>query len=263
MEKLSKTKQTLISSLSQHKMRQRHRLYVVEGEKSVREVIADNNLKMLVATSEWLNTHSNLPEDIEIYIANESQMTKMSSLSTAPEVLAVLRMKDVIKTFSQISIDSNQLYLLLDGIQDPGNMGTIIRTADWFGIRTIIASLDTVDIYNPKVIQSSMGSLQRVEVIYCDPIALLSNLKDVPVYATVLNGEDIYQSNLTQNGIIIFGNEGKGISKEIMKYITCELKIPPFDNNYCPDSLNVSIAAGIIMSIFRNIPLSHNHYYVK
>lgn len=255
MEKLSKTKQTLISSLSQRKMRQRHRLYVVEGEKSVREVIGNTNLKMLIATDTWLTMNSDLPENIDIYIANEVQMTKMSSFSNAPEVIAVLSMKEVIKTVSQISIDSDQLYLLLDGIQDPGNMGTIIRTADWFGIRTIIASLDTVDTYNPKVIQSSMGSLQRVEIIYCDILKLLSNLKEkIPVYATVLNGEDIYQSNLTQNGIIIFGNEGRGISKELMKYITYGLKIPSFNNDYCPDSLNVAVAAGIVIALFRNSP---------
>ncbi|MDE6668224.1 MAG: RNA methyltransferase, partial [Muribaculaceae bacterium] len=217
------------------------------------EIIDDDNLKILVATSEWFDTHSNLPKYIDIYIADKVQMAKISSLSNAPEVLAVLSMKDVIKPVSQISIDSNQLYLLLDGIQDPGNMGTIIRTADWFGIRTIIASLDTVDIYNPKVIQSSMGSLQRVEIIYCDLLTLLINLKEkIPVYATVLNGKNIYQSNLTRNGIIIFGNEGQGISKKLMQYITDGLKIPPFNNDYCPDSLNVSVAAGIVMSIFRN-----------
>lgn len=253
MEKLSKSKVALISSLSQRKMRQRHKLYVVEGEKSVRETMTDSSLKMLIATNEWFAEHRDLPSDIAVYIADESQMSKISSLSTAPKVIAVLGMKDVVKTTFQISIDYNQLYIMLDGIQDPGNLGTIIRTADWFGIKTIIASLDTVEIYNPKVIQSSMGSLQHVEIIYCDLSALLLNLKNhMPVYATILNGEDIYKSNLTKNGIIVLGNEGRGISKELMNYVTHGLKIPPFDNSCCPDSLNVAVAAGIVMATFRN-----------
>ncbi len=252
MEELSKAKVSLISSLSQRKMRQRHNLYVVEGEKSVREVMTDGSLRMLIATKEWFTAHTNLPSQVDMYIADKHQMDRMSSLSNASEVLAVLSMKDVIKPISQISIDYNQLYLLLDGIQDPGNMGTIIRTADWFGIKNIIASLDTVEIYNPKVIQSSMGSLQRVEVIYCDILALLSTLKNsIPVYATVLNGENIYKSHLTKNGIIILGNEGRGVSKELMNHVTHSLKIPPFDSNNCPDSLNVAVAAGIIMATFR------------
>ena len=253
MEKLSKTKQTLISSLSQRKMRQRHRLYIVEGDKSVREVINNDNLRILIATDEWLEKNPNLRSDIEIYQANNTQMAKISGFSNASEVLAVLSMRDVVKPISQISIDVNQLYLMLDGIQDPGNMGTIIRTADWFGIKTIIASLDTVDVYNPKVIQSSMGSLQRVEVIYCELPDLLISLKNkLPIYATLLNGEDIYNSHLTRNGIIILGNEGRGISESLRQYINYGLKILPFDEGNCPDSLNVAVAAGIVIAEFRN-----------
>ena len=188
---------------------------------------------------------SNIDEIIEV---SESQLAQASFLQNPQQVLAVFYQAN-----REIDIDpSTELLLALDGIQDPGNLGTIIRLADWYGIRHILCSYDTVDVYNPKVVQATMGALARVNIHYSDLVEFLVEHKDIPVYGTLLDGNDMYKQHLTPNGIIIMGNEGNGIKSEIQQMITNKLYIP----NYPPDSLtseslNVAIATAIVCAEFR------------
>ena len=152
----------------------------------------------------------------------------------------------------KLSTVNNKLVLALDGVQDPGNLGTIIRIADWFGISTIVCSEDTVDAWNPKVVQATMGSIARVNIIYLSLEALFDSLPDdFPVYGTLLDGDDIYQQPLSQNGIIVMGNEGNGISPEIRAKVNRRLLIPRFRTGDSAESLNVAIATAITCSEFR------------
>lgn len=248
---ISKSKISLFSSLSTKKMRQKHRLFIVEGEKSVVDSIGSFDVVWICATTEWIGKHDKLIIQFEdkIYEVSESEMRKISSLHTAPEVLAILRLPE---QNTEIEINQNELYLMLDGIQDPGNMGTIIRTADWFGINTIIASPTCVDIYNTKCIQSTMGSLARVNVVYKCLSEVIDSQPDMPVYGTLLTGKNIYHTKLGNNGFIIFGNEGNGISEELRGKITTPLLIPPYNPHSHAESLNVASAVAVTLSIFRN-----------
>ncbi|MDE7108516.1 MAG: RNA methyltransferase, partial [Muribaculaceae bacterium] len=148
-------------------------------------------------------------------------------------------------------IKQDKLYLLLDGVQDPGNLGTIIRTYDWFGVDTIFASDSTVDVFNPKTVQSTMGSLKRVEVHYTDLGRLIERYPDMPVYGTVLDGRNIYKMKLNDFGFIVMGNEGNGITDSIKNKIKIPLLIPPYDKDSHAESLNVAIATAVVLSTFR------------
>jgi len=177
-------------------------------------------------------------------------MGRMSSQSTPQGVLAVCRMKEYAEDFE---LRDGELLLALDRVQDPGNLGTIMRVADWFGVTRILASEDTVDVYNPKVIQASMGAVARVEVRYCDLVESLRGLGTmVPVYGTFLDGEDIYGTQLSRGGIIVMGNEGNGISLAVEAVVSRRIRIPtyPADRD-AVESLNVSMAAGITLAEFR------------
>ena len=148
-------------------------------------------------------------------------------------------------------MDADRLTIMLDGVQDPGNLGTIIRIADWFGIDSIICSPDTADAYNPKVVQATMGSLGRVSVTYSPLVPLLSSLPaEMPIYGTLLDGKDIYQKELTRHGVIIMGNEGNGISEEVRAMVTHPLLIPRFRQGESAESLNVAVATAITCSEF-------------
>lgn len=244
---LSKNKIKYIRSLKEKKFRTEYGTFVAEGNKLVGDLLPHMKCQLLVATSSFLLDidTSNIDEIIEV---SESQLAQASFLQNPQQVLAVFY-----QTNSEIDIDpSTELLLALDGIQDPGNLGTIIRLADWYGIRHILCSYDTVDVYNPKVVQATMGALARVNIHYSDLVEFLAEHKDIPVYGTLLDGNDMYKQHLTPNGIIIMGNEGNGIRSEIQQMITNKLYIP----NYPPDSLtseslNVAIATAIVCAEFR------------
>jgi len=179
-------------------------------------------------------------------VVKSKELERVSQLTTANQVLALVSST----TETEFHIPNNELILVLDTIQDPGNLGTIIRTADWFGINTILCSKETTDAYSPKVVQSSMGSVFRKNIYYTDLKEVLeNNTHQLPIYGSLLNGENIYKTKLEQKGFIVIGNESKGISTEIQKLITQAIYIPQADNSKT-ESLNASIATGIILSIF-------------
>ena len=201
-----------------------------------------------MATGEWLNG-KHFPAQTEVIEVTEEELKKVSFLQHPQQVLAVFKQA----TSGDYSINTNKLNLALDGVQDPGNLGTIIRIADWFGITQIYCSQDTADVYNPKVVQATMGSIARVKVEYGDLLGLVESLPDdVPVYGTLLDGDNIYQQTLENRGLIVMGNEGKGISPALAKKVNHKLLIPNFpEGRATADSLNVAIATAITCSEFR------------
>ena len=235
MESLSKNKIKWIRSLRQKKNRDAEGVFIVEGHKMVSEILENwTNLVELICTSnDQLNT------EISCFLTDEKTMKELSSLSTPPSVIAIVKKP----TFSP---KDEGLILALDSIQDPGNMGTIIRTADWFGVEKIVCSKTTVDIFNPKVIQSSMGSLFRVQVEYCDLEEYLKS-NQRPIYGALLEGENVYQESLDSSGVLVMGNEGNGISPEIQQLITSPVHIPGKGK---AESLNVAIATAVLLSEF-------------
>ncbi|MDE6796309.1 MAG: RNA methyltransferase [Muribaculaceae bacterium] len=248
---ISKTKVSILSSLSSKKMRQKYGLFLAEGTKCVFDMLGAFELVSIVATTGWLKKHI-MPQDVEesqVLTAGEETMKKISSLSTPPEVIAVFKLPT--DADGRIEISDDRLYLMLDGIQDPGNFGTIIRTADWFGFDMVICSKDTVDVYNPKVVQATMGSLKRVRVVYTDLTDLIRKYGITPVYGTMLEGENIFEKDLLAKGVIVMGNEGKGLSEEIRSLVTDPLLIPPTRKDTHAESLNVAIATAITIAQFR------------
>ena len=243
---ISKNQIKFIRSLELKKNRKRESLFVAEGPKVIEELLKLKTPHTIIATKEWIDNNPKISNVIEV---SERELESASLLKTPQQVLALFAIET---TEQDLNIDNNKLYLALDGIQDPGNLGTIIRIADWFGIDTIYCSNETVDVYNPKVIQATMGSIARVKVIYTDLYNMISNLSDeMPVYGTFLDGSDIYQNELTPNGIIVMGNEGKGITKELKSLITNKLLIPSFSIGDTAESLNVAIATAITCSEFK------------
>ncbi|MBD5204085.1 MAG: RNA methyltransferase [Bacteroidales bacterium] len=232
-------------------MRRRHGLFVAEGRKCVEDTLGIFSLRYVVCTQEYLesNPFSDI-KDSDIFIASRDTIKKISSLSTPPEVLAVYEIPDS-EELPRPEVDA--LSLVLDGVQDPGNLGTIVRAAHWFGVKRIYCSNDTVDIYNPKSIMATMGSAGHVEIFYCDIDKFLSSVdSSIPIYATLLDGDDIYRQPLSAGGIIIMGNEGKGISDVIKRHVTRLLTIPPGDKSDHAESLNVGVATAVVLSQFRS-----------
>lgn len=243
---ISKKKTQLIKSLAQRKYREKHGLFVAEGPKLVEDLMAYFNAEIIFATETWLN--NNAANAAEIIECSEAEIKSCSLQPSARSVMALFKLK---RHQPDLGLLNTTLSIALDNIQDPGNLGTIIRVADWFGIRHIICSKDTVDIYNPKVVQSTMGSLGRVNVYYEDLTDILSDIK-APIYGTFLEGNNIYKTDLKSNGVIVMGNEGKGISTEVSEFISDKLFIPPFPADATTaESLNVAMATGIICSEFR------------
>ena len=185
------------------------------------------------------------------FLVTDDELRKLSFLQHPQEVLALFEIPSPGSLPFREGLGVGSLSLALDGIQDPGNLGTIIRIADWFGISTIYCSEDTADAYNPKVVQATMGSLAHINIVYCDLVALLQQY-DGPIYGTLLDGNDIYQQELSEKGIIVMGNEGNGISQRVRPLITHKLLIPNFNkNSETAESLNVAIATAITCSEFR------------
>lgn len=257
---LSKTRARLIASLSQTKRRRKEGLFIAEGYKSVADLIRPGSpyaLYCLVATPEFLKSQESdvaegLPADLCL-LATEVQMREISALSTPSEVMAVMRIPEECRESGQLSSPlPPDLYLLLDGVQDPGNLGTIIRTCHWFGIRHIFASRDTVDLYNPKTVQSTMGSLGAVKVDYVDLPALAERNPHLPLVGLQLEGTDLFATPLPQNAMICMGSEGNGLSEEMRRRLTLSLTIPPASDSNHPESLNVAIATAITVSQFKH-----------
>lgn len=248
---ISKNKTSVFASLHSKKMRIRHGLFLVEGEKCVRDTIGAFRLENLIATPEWIDRNPDMASSFgdSLLSAEQNVINKISSLSTPSDVIAVFHLPDDNADVSEIP--SKALFLCLDGIQDPGNLGTIIRTADWFGFDTVYASKDTVDLYNPKTIQSTMGSLKRVKVRYVDLPALLERSRIKNVYGTLLDGKNMFETELESDGVIVMGNEGKGLSESIRRLVNKPLLIPPYRKESHGESLNVAIATAITLSRFR------------
>ena len=204
-------------------------------------IFLTGSIKNLYALSEWAEDNKQRTGTTPVTIITEIELEKISQLKTPNNVLAVLHHFD--RSIEIIS--KNKITLVLDGIQDPGNLGTIIRIADWFGVAQIICSNDTADMYNTKVVQSTMGSIARVKMMYTQLEEWLSGQNDISIYATTLNGKPIQQTTKIKEGIIVFGNESKGISEEVLNYCTDKITIPKKGK---AESLNAGVAAGIILS---------------
>jgi RNA methyltransferase, TrmH family len=249
---ISKAKAAFIISLQKKKVRDEERLYIVEGDKLVREFLeAKVKVRLLVALPDFLNSLPAFHKQgiKEIIPANADDLKKVSSFVTPHNALAVVEMKEP----ATPATDKKGLVIALDCVQDPGNLGTIIRSAAWFGIRDIVCSEDCVDIYNPKVIQASMGAVLHVNVIYTrlQEFLLTAKKEKVKIFGAVMDGDSIYSHKLGTSGIILLGNESKGISEELLPYITDRIMIPKVsDAKQGIDSLNVSMAASVILSEF-------------
>ena len=245
---ISKNKIKYIRSLELKKNRNKEGKFVAEGFKVVDDLLALQPADLIVATGEWLQG-KHFGAETEVIEVTDEELKKVSFLQHPQQVLAVFRQA----TSGDYSINTSELNLALDGVQDPGNLGTIIRIADWFGITHIYCSQDTADVYNPKVVQATMGSIARVKVEYGDLLGLVESLPaDVPVYGTLLDGDNIYQQTLENRGLIVMGNEGKGISPALAKKVNHKLLIPNFpEGRATADSLNVAIATAITCSEFR------------
>jgi RNA methyltransferase, TrmH family len=250
---ISKNKAKFIISLQRKKTRDEERLFVIEGDKLVREFLASKlAVHTLVAKPEFLSSLTNeLTRSVSVVEeASYEELKLVSSLKTPHNALAIIPMPEL---KIDILLVLKQLCAALDCIQDPGNFGTIIRAAGWFGIKNIVCSPDCVDVYNPKVIQASMGALMHVNVFYYDLKELLKATvaNDIPVFGTLLEGKPIYSHKLDNKGIILLGNESKGISDDLIPFITDKIMIPKFSTvRHGIDSLNVGMAASVVFSEF-------------
>lgn len=249
---LSKAKIKLIQSLEQKKKRREEQLFVAEGPKVVGDLLPYFTCRLIVAESTWITQHPEV-RATEIIEVTREELRKASFLKTPQEILALFELPAYPTPFD---IATNELCLALDDVQDPGNLGTIIRVADWFGIRHIFCSIGTTDAYSPKTVQASMGAISRVQMHYVKLSDFIHEIRtkspSLPIYGTFLEGKNIYKESLTRNGIIIMGNEGNGISEEIHKMVSHKLFIPNFpEGSTTSESLNVAIATAITCAEFR------------
>ena len=236
----------LVSSLAVKKYRDKERLFVAEGWKCVRDTWRAFNCRYLIATKAWYEQQGTAEHYPKLVLAHKSQMARMSQFTTPSDVMAVYEIPETTYTDDEVR---NGLNIVLDNIQDPGNLGTVMRLADWYGIKNIFANKSTVDVYNHKVVQATMGAIARVMVHYGDLEALFEQYPDLPVYGTFLDGQNIYQHDLGKQGFVIFGNEGQGISAKVAKHVDSRLLIPKA-KTAGSESLNVGVAAAITISEF-------------
>lgn len=249
----------MIKSLHDKKYRQKTGLFLVEGEKSVVETLnSDFEIKTLLATKPFYTKYSKQIKDKKIVceIVEPGEIENVGTLESNDSVLAIVKQKSqTITTADQnnstLKPESNEIILALDNIRDPGNLGTIIRIADWYGVKKIVTSIGTVDFYNPKVISATKGSFTRVNVRYTDLKNFLSETK-MPILGAFMDGENVHQFNFPKNGILLMGNESNGISPELEKLITQKITIPSFGGR--AESLNVAIATAVLLDNWkRNI----------
>lgn len=233
----TKNELQLISKLKQKKYRQINKLFVAEGYKTVRELIDEG-----LVYKHILITNSNLKKDFcDAELIDFYELKKLSNLDTPAEVLGVFEMK------KETQLPQNGKILVLDSVNDPGNLGTIIRLCDWFGIEHIVCSIQTVDMYNPKVIQATMGSIARVHINYTNLQAYFETIQ-LPIYGTLLSGEHVYKTSIPKDAILIMGSESHGISQNIQNMLTNHITIPQFSKHQKTESLNVASATAIILS---------------
>ena len=239
---LGKSQAKYIQSLGQKKVRDEEGVFIAEGPKIIAELLASAgaNILQLYALHDWIAANRNDCNGVEIIEIDENDLTKISQLTTPNKVLALVKKQetpDHLPTKGTVS-------LVLDTIQDPGNLGTIIRIADWFGIKQIICSKNCADMYNPKVVQSTMGSIVRVKMLYTDLAPWLEE-QDVFIYAAALDGQNVTAMKKITEGLIVIGNESKGISAEIFEQVDVKITIPRIGK---AESLNAAVATGIILS---------------
>ena len=238
---VSKNQIKLITSLQQKKFRQQHQLFIAEGVKVIQELLQSNFvLEHLYVTQNIFET-INFDKKTQI---SEHDLKKISCLSTPNNCLALFHIPE------QKTRNDRGLIVALDDIRDPGNLGTIVRLCDWYGIGQIVCSEQTVDVYNPKVVQATMGSISRVSVVYLDLENYLTSAS-VPVFGTFMDGKNVYKEKLPQEGILVLGNEANGISDKMEKLISDRLAIPRFGDLQQTESLNVATATAIFLSEFR------------
>ncbi|WP_165733751.1 RNA methyltransferase [Polaribacter sp. 20A6] len=238
---ISKNQFKLITSLSQKKYRQKHKLFIAEGIKVVQEILNSSfELETLFCTDDF---SSDVLEE-KIVRVSEADLKKISNLKTPNKALGIFKIPD------EKPDSNNGLTLALDAINDPGNLGTIIRLCDWFGVAELICSKDTVDCYNQKVVQASMGSLTRISIRYVDLTEYLSETQK-PTFIADMDGENVYKTSLPKEGVLIMGNEANGVSDTIKKLITHKISIPRFGDIQETESLNVATATAILLSEFK------------
>ena len=262
---ISKALIKLVRSLEHKKGREKEHLFVAEGSKTVTELCRTFTVERLAATDEWYaqhsqTMHSDVLNSASAVVVTADELRRLSLLQHPQDVIALFRLPSDDNGTADIDAGKS-LVLALDGVQDPGNMGTIIRTADWFGVRNIVCSADCADVFAPKVVQSTMGSLAHVRIIYTDLRSYLSEQPaGTPIYGTLLDGDDIYGQALSHNGIIVMGNEGNGISTDIRQIVNRRLLIPRYANDAVgkgnegigsAESLNVAIATAVVLAEFR------------
>lgn len=244
---ISKAKLKYIRSLELKKNRKADGVFVAEGPKLIEELIGKFELVYLCATTDWIEKHPEIRAD-EV---TENELRKASFQEHPQQVLAIFRQPKY--DVNPSDVIQNSLCLALDDVQNPGNLGTIIRLSDWFGIENVFCSYGCADLYNPKVVQSTMGGLARVKVHYCNLSEMIGSLpQGTPIYGTFLDGEDMYEKPLQQNGLIVMGNEGNGVSQEVGRLVTERLYIPNYPKGKeTSESLNVAIATAVICAEFR------------
>lgn len=238
---LSKNQIKLITSLQQKKYRKQQQLFFAEGIKVIQELLNSNfELEHLFVTDAAFPGVSKS----KISVVSDAELKKISALTTPNNCLALFKIP------GEQPLNESGLIIALDDIRDPGNLGTILRLCDWFGIKQVVCSAETVDIYNPKVVQATMGSISRVNVVYTDLVKFIQKTK-LPVFGTFMDGENIYKSKLPNEGVIVMGNEANGISPEIEKLTKNRIAIPRFGDLQQTESLNVATATAIILSEFK------------
>lgn len=247
---LSKAKVKYLRSLELKKYRNESNVFVAEGNKLVADMMFAFECELILAKPSWMATQGDIPAG-ELLEAGEEDIRKVSFLKNPQDVFAVFKRPD---WRLEEADPSRSLVLALDGIQDPGNLGTIIRLADWFGIEHLVCSLDTADAFSPKTVQATMGALAHVKVHYTDLHAYLKEQagKQIPLFGTFLDGRDLYAEELSESGVIVMGNEGNGIRPEIGELVSRKLYIPSFPpERETSESLNVAIATAVVCAEFR------------
>lgn len=252
---ISKNRVSIFGKLARKKHRDAARMFVAEGHKCVTDTLGHFRPVALVASAGWLGKYPAVASHCAgvTMVATERDLAKISQMSDVPDVMAVYEYPDWY-TADVPKPREDGLYLALDGVQDPGNLGTIVRAADWFGVRHIYASRQTADIFGAKAVQATMGAVARVQVHYCDLPRLLAEAEGIPLFGTLLDGENIYEAGFdAHSGIIILGNEGNGLTEEVRALLTERLLIPPFPAGSAdhPESLNVGVSAAIVLAEFR------------
>jgi len=243
---LSKSQISFIKSLHQKKYRKEQGIFIIEGIKSIVEFIPSAyQIHSIYFLAEYQSLLPKLPPNIKLFEVNNAELEKISTLQAPQGILALVNIPTPV--ILDKGVLTNTFSLVLDGIQDPGNLGTIIRTADWFGFKQVICSLHTVEVYNPKTVQATMGSLCRVNVVYQDLEELLKDIT-IPVFGAMLNGNSLYETQWGSQGIVILGNEGQGVSAEIVKLIDHPVTIPRVGE---AESLNVAVSAAIFCADIR------------